>query len=706
MIVSINLHSRTFIFLAPVVVELCESEFFVAQSCGEVLIPVRRSIQSNGDITVAWRTLATENSTYANLHGEAILTSLQGVTMIKINLVTDAVQFEKSNFDIEIDVNNPDAILGRRRAAVTVRNDVKHSIVAMKEVAKDQLEFKQSSKRMFLHVARRETAAERITVPWHVSSNDHNSPWNAVRGVVVFEEGQYESVIEMAMPAEPNVSSPCEDVDLVLDQPDGRAELDLHLRACSFRVINDIGMGLIEFQRQSYQISSDEQFADITLIRTRGTSFASVVEWRAVAENSVIESYYKPSSGRVMFHQADQQAAIQIAVTNDPTGKPIAFQLTLNSVSGRDTLGPCVKAEIHVGSHLEVPGQVCHQSATLTCDQQVEVKWTKPDQGGPPSEYVVVYWKDGQDEKKVEQIFASDIFTCALELDPDCKYNVTVIARNSAGNRSPPIPVRLRTLPAIMLIYQSDYQFKSSEGSAEITITRNTTEFQTTLVWRMMRKVIHLPRDESSNYSSSDELEPLAQGTLQFKKGVPTIILPIKLRENMKTMRENNSLYLYDEAGEQLAYIAITVLNNTGVPGRVSKIACGDVTSREATIGWKHPSMGGPVNQYKVAVRDMRTGREKTKFCEQDETATTIDGLSPDSKYKVRVVAVNQHGKSRYSKFVEFQTLNELEVVDVRNYTISERVATVKITRRSTKDALNVKWQAVGLSDVSSITLF
>ena len=92
---------------------------------------------------------------------------------------------------------------------------------------------------------------------------------------------------------------------------------------------------------------------------------------------------------------------------------------------------------------------------------------------------MVVYWKDGNTDKKVEQIFPSNVFQCTLELEPDCKYNVTVIARNSVGNRSPPIPVRLKTLPAIMLIYQSDYQFKSSEGKAEITITRNTTEFQT-----------------------------------------------------------------------------------------------------------------------------------------------------------------------------------------------------------------------------------
>ena len=37
----------------------------------------------------------------------------------------------------------------------------------------------------------------------------------------MFEEGQYESVIEMSIPEEPNVASPLEDVDFILDQPQG-----------------------------------------------------------------------------------------------------------------------------------------------------------------------------------------------------------------------------------------------------------------------------------------------------------------------------------------------------------------------------------------------------------------------------------------------------------------------------------------------------
>ena len=73
----------------------------------------------------------------------------------------------------------------------------------------------------------------------------------------------------------------------------------------------------------------------------------------------------------------------------------------------------------------------------------------------------------------------------------------------------------------------------------------------------------------------------------------------------------------------------------------------------------------------------------------------------PDSKYKARVIAINQHGKSRYSKFVEFKTLSEFKLIDVREYSMSEQIAKIKVTRRSAKDALSVQWQAVGLSDVS-----
>ena len=203
--------------------------------------------------------------------------------------------------------------------------------------------------------------------------------------------------------------------------------------------------------------------------------------------------------------------------------------------------------------------------------------------------------------------------SCTLELDPDAKYNITVIPRNSAGNNAPSIPVHVTTLPSIVLTYKQNYQFNSSEGKGEITVTRNTTEFQTTLVWRMMRKTIHLPNDQSSNYSSSDEVEPLGQGQVNFQKGMNKLVLPIKLREDMKTMRENNSLYLYQPGGDELAVIKITVLNDSGIPGRVIDLKCVNITSRECDVIWNAPKIGGPVENFKISIRDLRTGKEKTK---------------------------------------------------------------------------------------------
>ena len=59
--------------------------------------------------------------------------------MIKIDLSKNPLEAEKSHFDIEIDINTPEAILGRKKSRVTVRNDVKQSIVAMKPVPVEQL---------------------------------------------------------------------------------------------------------------------------------------------------------------------------------------------------------------------------------------------------------------------------------------------------------------------------------------------------------------------------------------------------------------------------------------------------------------------------------------------------------------------------------------------------------------------------------------
>ena len=82
-----------------------------------------------------------------------------------------------------------------------------------------------------------------------------------------------------------------------------------------------------------------DQLSEIKLIRTRGRSFASVVTWEAMSDLGTADGHYKPTNGRIMFNSGDDESIIQMAVTNDPTGKPISFQLYLTSVSGRDTLG-------------------------------------------------------------------------------------------------------------------------------------------------------------------------------------------------------------------------------------------------------------------------------------------------------------------------------------------------------------------------------
>ena len=78
----------------------------------------------------------------------------------------------------------------------------------------------------------------------------------------------------------------------------------------------------------------------------------------------------------------------------------------------------------------------------------------------------------------------------------------------------------------------------------------------------------------------------------------------------------------------------------------------------------------------------------------KDTNETTIDGLQPDNEYKIKVIGVNTHGKSRYSKFVKIRTLNELEFVDLRVYKMSERVAVVKVKRKSIKQAIKFSWKA------------
>lgn len=228
-------------------------------------------------MSVAWKTSSSSRA-YDNLAGFVEFSESSGIASIKIFLEKDPVMSEQSSFDVQITLDDKKIALGRRQARINIANDVKRSIVSMKPSTQAKLEFKQSNKRCFLHVARRETAQERIEVPWHVSSSDHNSPWNTVKGRTIFEKGQYESVIELPMPSEPNPNTPVESIDLLLEDPTGQAIIDNKLRGCHFKVINDIGMGLIEFKRQSYQVELNKDLVEIPLIRSKGTAFGTVVE--------------------------------------------------------------------------------------------------------------------------------------------------------------------------------------------------------------------------------------------------------------------------------------------------------------------------------------------------------------------------------------------------------------------------------------------
>ena len=305
-------------------VDVAEAEIYAKQSDGVLSIPIKRSVTSS-NVLVAWRIISADpDSPYSALSGELDFDPSENVSYVRIQLEKEAQPLKKSEFELAIEVKEG-AVGGRTKCRVVIANDLKQSVVAVKSPTDGSpIEFKQSDHKCYLHVTRRECASERISVPWHVTSKDHNSVWNSVQGTVVFQEGQYESVIEVDMP-QVNSTSPVEELDLVLDQPEGRAQLDSHLRACSFKVINDVGSGLVEFGSPTYLVDSSST-NKITLIRTRGVAFVSVVEWEAVQDTAKEDEHFSPGHGSVLFGVGQSTASIPITVHNDPTGKPCSFR--------------------------------------------------------------------------------------------------------------------------------------------------------------------------------------------------------------------------------------------------------------------------------------------------------------------------------------------------------------------------------------------
>ena len=54
---------------------------------------------------------------------------------------------------------------------------------------------------------------------------------------------------------------------------------------------------------------------------------------------------------------------------------------------------------------------------------------------------------------------------------------------------------------------------------------------------------------------------------------------------------------------------------------------------------------------------------------------------------------------------MKIRTMNELEFVDLRVIKMSERIANIKVKRKSTKEAMKFNWKATGLGEVSLLVI-
>ena len=84
-----------------------------------------------------------------------MLNDTKNISFIKINLAKEEEK-KRSEFDLDIEVKSS-AVAGKKRCRININNDLKQSVVAVKPPTDGKtIEFKQTYKKCYLHVTRRE----------------------------------------------------------------------------------------------------------------------------------------------------------------------------------------------------------------------------------------------------------------------------------------------------------------------------------------------------------------------------------------------------------------------------------------------------------------------------------------------------------------------------------------------------------------------
>ena len=607
-------------------------------------------------------------------------------------------------------IDQPPYVLGgKSQVELPIQNDI---VVAEIGFTTHEIKVVQSKRICVLSLIRERCTFGALEVPWHIeNASIHNM--NKIAGLITFPDGVYEAKIEIELPNDPQEKDET-DFECVLDNPVDNVKARLaSANFLSVHVMNDVGVGIICFGEQYLEVvTSVEQGASVVIpiLRAKGAAFNSLVKIEITGSNMDLIKH----DTSVQFPMGQKRIDYPIEIQNVVSGGESKFQVKITEIVGRDTMGQDIICDLDVSHILAPPGQILYTEAYLEAPIDARIKWTDPEDGGPVERYVVLAWREQAPDDRFELVYEQDQNDVVIEgLLQDQGYCICIAGANRAGIGPLSDPCHIRTLPSLVLDYPKKRHFRSSERIGRIRVTRNITQFQQTVAWKLTKKrhISSQLSDVSTSSSNSDdadffENEHVTTGTIIFSHGEHFADAILELEQAMKASREISELEMYLPATDKkqkqmLGYITVIVHNDTGRPGRIHSVHIQEIGANDVTITWKPPKSGAPPTGYKIICTNTETKSEiiLNYPCDPLETdedslpesyTTTVKQLDPESFYTIKVQAINHDGIGKFSRPKQFKTVKELVLINQQKvYKMSAQTAVLTFERQRFDEAQN-----------------
>nr|XP_018671881.1 G-protein coupled receptor 98-like isoform X2 [Ciona intestinalis] len=321
------------------------------QSSGTVLVPVERTNDSTGLVTLSWQSRGCpgkHKSRYETLTGTIVFEDGEDQKDIAIKLPPQVQATGSDAFMLELEQpTSGRATLGESpMCTVVVNNDI---IPGNFSVEKKFYNFKQSSLREKIRIVRSGGVKGGVSIPWRVLPLQEGAPPSSLHdlhGSADFSDGQ--TTCDVTIPLPEDTDEDREEFIFILLPPGGRAELEDPFKA-EMSLSNDLKCE-ISFTKPVYEVRGDVDTLLVPVLRDGPKGRPVAVDYYTKDGSAVDCVNYIGGEGTLSFDACENKTDVLVPIMNDVHGGCVTMTIHLGEVMGPAELGANQMATIKINN--------------------------------------------------------------------------------------------------------------------------------------------------------------------------------------------------------------------------------------------------------------------------------------------------------------------------------------------------------------------